>query len=569
MSIALHHVGSLARVAVLGRVDGPAVMAQLRDTLTTALASCGKDGVELSFYDADVLPRETVDLLASHMDADAPLRVMAYHPLLAHSLMRLGLPARQVLKNAPGGVPEPPCRAIALAGSAGSLEKILQIVSHLPLGGVPVFVAQHIDEQQVNLLDQLLKVRTDYQVIMPQHLVPVAPDTIYIAPPGCHMKVAHGLVYLTRDRKVQFARPAIDTLYASLAGEYGAGVLAVLLSGYGCDGVDGCATLMAAGATVLVEDPAECGAAAAMPEAARAAGQFSHILGLPALTSLCAAAAAGDMAAPSDAALELFLEAIAAQCGADFRNYQRDSLKRRILNLMQQFGLRSFGAFQRAVLTDAALFERLTAELPVGVTSFFRHPEQLRLLHDDILPYLASFPLLKVWSAGCSSGEEAYSLAILLDELLLLERSHLFATDINSHLLALARSGLYPATALDLNRSNYRASGGTGSWDDYLPPGRRYLRVPERLRTRVLFHRHSLTSDGIFNEFQLILCRNVLIYFDADLQRQVLQRFASSLHVDGFLVLGPQDGLNLIAQEQGFIPYRAGSHIYRRGRTHE
>jgi chemotaxis protein methyltransferase CheR len=590
VSVALHRVGGLNRLAVLGRIDTPDMVAELGTTLQAALADCGKEGVELSFFDADALPREAITLLARYLDEEAPLRVVAYHALLAHSLMRLGLPVRQIMRRTQPTVPDAvtPCRAIALAGSAGSLEKILHIVANLPPGGLPVFVLQHVDEEQVNLLDQLLKTRTEYEVLMPQHMTPVRDNTIYVAPPGYHMKVAHGTVYLTRDRKVQFSRPAIDVLYTSLAAEYGAAVMTVLLCGYGRDGVDGCAALITAGAVVLVEDPAECGNATAMPQAAITDKQYSHVLCLQALTSLCAATAAhsgntandatddsasdnannvNDDALSSGTLLELFLEAVAVQCGHDFRSYQRDSLKRRIQNLMQQFGLRRFADFQRAVLTDAALFERLAAELPVGVTSFFRHPEQLCEIRDEILPYLASFPMIKMWSAGCSTGEEAYSLAIMLEELQLLERCHLFATDLNSYQLNLARTGLYPAAPLDANRSNYRVSGGTRGWDDYLPPGERFLSVPERLRQHVLFHRHSLASDGIFNEFQLILCRNVLIYFDAELQRQVLRRFARSLHVDGFLVLGPQDGLNLIAQEQGFIPYRAGSHIYRRGRA--
>ncbi|SFF67562.1 chemotaxis protein methyltransferase CheR [Duganella sp. CF458] len=559
MSVTLHSRGAQRGIAVLGRVDGAGAQ-----ELAQALDEAGTAGlVEVSFYDADTLPRDAVELLAGRLAAGQALRIVAYHALLAHSLMRLGLPVRQVA-NRPAQAAPAPCRALALAGSAQSLDKILHIVAALPLSDVAVFVLQHVEETQVNLLDQLLKVRTCYEVVMPQHMAPVRAGTLYVAPPGFHMKVAHGLVYLTCDRKVQFSRPSIDALLDSLAGEYGAGTLAVLLCGYGCDGVAGCAAVRAAGGTVIVEEGSECEGARAMPDAARDAGHYDYVMNLRAIASVAAASVAGDAAAQGPL-LELFLDAVAHQCGYDFRNYQRDSLQRRFAVLLRQFGFDGFGAFQRAVLSDAALFERLVSELPVGVTSFFRHPEQLRLLREEILPYLASFPMIKLWSAGCSTGEEAYSLAIMLEELGLLERSHLFATDISAYLLDLAKSGLFPQAGLEQNRRNYLAAGGGAAADAYLVQGPGFLRVPEHLRLRVLFHRHSLTGEGVFNEFQLILCRNVLIYFDAELQRKVLQRFARSLHVDGFLVLGPQDGLNMMALELGFVPFEAGSYIYRRG----
>lgn len=155
----------------------------------------------------------------------------------------------------------------------------------------------------------------------------------------------------------------------------------------------------------------------------------------------------------------------------------------------------------------------------------------------------------------------------MLDELGLLDRSHLFATDFNPYSLAQGSSALFPAQALEENRANYLAGGGTRLFDAYLSRNGRFLRVDDHLRQRILFYRHSLTDEGIFNEFQLIVCRNVLIYFDGELQRQVLRRFAQSLHAEGFLVLGPQDGLHRAALEAGFELYRSGSHIYRLGRS--
>lgn len=569
MSITLQKKAKLRRIAVIGRLDTPADRSELLAMLDANAATSGeKDiSVELNFYDADTLPAEIVEALSNRLYQDRPLSIVAYHALLAHSLMRLGLPVRQVSSRVERAAPEH-SRALALAGSAQSLDKILHIVAHLPLSDAAVFVLQHVQEDQLNLLDQLLKTRTEYSVVMPQALMPVKTGSIYVAPPGYHMKVAHGLIYLTRDRKIQFARPSIDVLFESLAAEYGAGVLAALLCGYGEDGVAGCAALRAAGSGVIVEDGGECEPARAMPDAARAAGHYDCVLKFPAIASVFAAAVAGEKAAPCGPLLELFLEALHRQYGYDFRGYQRDSLERRFKNLMSQFGLQRFAEFQRGVLSDAGLFERLCAELSVGVTSFFRHPEQFRLMREEIIPYLASFPMIKIWSAGCSTGEEAYSLAIVLDELGLLERSHLFATDINRYLLELAKSGLFPLGPLDTNRENYLASGGPRLFDDYVAPAGRFLKARPGLQQRILFHRHSLADEGSFNEFELIVCRNVMIYFNAELQQRVLRRFAQSLHADGFLLLGPQDGLNLVAREQGFVPLKAGSNVYRHPGKH-
>lgn len=565
MSVTVQQRGGQCKAAVLGRLDTH----EDRSALLALLRTEPAESLELCFYDADILPSDVLLAIADRLDAGGKLKIQAYHALLAHSLARLSLPTRQVAAKVEQPGERPPLRALALAGSAQSLDPILRIVEALPLSDVVVFIAQHVQEDQANLLDQLLKTRTGYVVEMPQQMTPARPGTVYVAPPGHHMKVAHGYVYLTRDRQIQFARPSIDVLFQSLAAEYGDGALAVLLCGYGRDGADGCAALRQAGGCVIVQDGDECAPARAMPDAARNDGHYDFVLKLPAIASLAASAAAGAEAEPDGALLDLFLEALASHYGYDFRHYQRDSLKRRILNLMSQFNLRAFCDFQRAVLTDAALFERLCAELPVGVTSFFRHPQQMKLLRDEILPYLSSFPLIKLWSAGCSTGEEPYSLAIVLEELGLLDRSHLFATDLNPYLLELGSSGLFPAGALALNRENYLASGGPRLFDAYLAANGRFLKMEDRLRQRILFYRHSLTEEGIFNEFQLIVCRNVLIYFDAELQRQVLRRFARSLHAEGFLALGPQDGLHRQALDAGFEPYCSGSYLYRVGRGAE
>ncbi|MBL8398932.1 MAG: hypothetical protein JNL84_12470 [Candidatus Accumulibacter sp.] len=549
------------RIGVLGRLESTVEQAELLALLTDEEADV-RDLLELDVYDADTLPAPIIETLVHLLNQGSALKIVAYRPLLVHCLMRLGLPVRQVA-NQGALTPLEPCRALVLGGSANSLDKLLHIVGHLPVSEAVIFVVQHVQEDMTNWLDRLLRTRTGYSVVMPQHLAPLTPGTIYVAPPGHHLKVAHGLVYVTRDRKVHHARPSIDVLFESVAGEYRSQALGVLLCGFGQDGVAGCAALQEADGCVIIEDGDDCGDARVLPDAARRAGRFDHFMKCAAIASVAAAAVAEPQAEPTGALLDLFLEALWHQYDYDFRGYQRDSLERRIKNLMNKFGLPAFVDFQRAVLSQRPLFERMVAEISVGVTGFFRHPEQFRLLREQVLPYLASFSVLKVWSAGCATGEEAYSLAILLDELGLLSRTRLFATDINHYLLELGANGLFPTAPLADSRADYLASGGPRHFDAYIEHGGCYLQVRDRLRQAVLFHRHSLVGEGVFNEFQLIVCRNVMIYFDREAQRKVLRLFARSLHPDGFLVLGPRDGMVQTAREEGFVPHLGHEHIYR------
>lgn len=559
MNITWQLNAQLQRIGVLGPVRDELEQARI---ITLLEQSDPALPLQIDFYDADTLSAAIVAALSRCLQRAQGFRIVTYHYLLTHHLMRLDLPVQPVPTKSELRS-KPPCRALALAGSANSLDKILAIIEQLPLGELTVFIVQHVQENQINLLDELLKVRTAYRVLMPQQMTAVQPGTIYVAPPGHHMKVAHGLVYLTRDQPVCHARPSIDELFDSLALEYQDSLLAILLCGFGKDGVAGCASLKAAGACVIIEHGADCGTACVLPNAAIAAGQLDQVATLPVIISLCAAAVDGGDHQLSEAQLVPLTRAIFSHYHYDFQGYRHDSLKRRLTNLMSKFNLPRLLDFERALFADPTLFNRLVSEISVAVSAFFRHPEQFRLLRERIFPYLASFPVIKLWSAGCATGEEPYSLAIVLAEAGLLQRCRLFATDFNAYLIEVARTGLFPLSALELSRANYANSGGTEPVEKYIQSNGKYLSIPDNIRAAPLFHRHSLVDEGIFNEFQLIICRNVMIYFKPEHQRKILKRFSQSLHRDGFLVLGPQDGVQHLARAAGFVPYVPGSHIYR------
>lgn len=556
MSITVQDTAETRRIDILGEFDDPAK----GEALLKALNDAGRRRLELTFYDARTLPGKVLEKLLT-LSAAVPLKIHTYHGYLLHYLMRLGLPALGVF-SACSLPPAPQVNALVLGGSADSLNKILTIVEALPPSDVAVFVVQHVLEDERNFLDTLLRVRTDYTVEMPQHLTEIQPSTLYVAPPAHHMKIAHGCVYLTRDKKVNFARPSIDVLFESVAEEYGEHALGVLLCGYGHDGVAGLAAIKAGGGCVLVENSGECGARA-LTDAGVAGGAYDHIFSLAELRCFIASAVAGRSKEYPAQLIDLLLEAVFARYGYDYRNYQRSTVERRLDNLRNIMGLEDFFALQREILTDPDAFERLFLELSINVTAFFRHPEQFKVLREKILPYLDSFPHIKIWSAGCANGKEAYSLAILLDELGMLHKTQIFATDINPYQLEEGKNGLYPLEKLEEGRSNHIACGGHGRLEDWIEVRNSYLKMSPRLREHVLFYPHSLVHDGPFNEFQLIMCRNVLIYFHSELQQRVMELFSRSLHRDGFLVLGASENVSQGGGEQYFTPYPASDKIYR------
>ena len=558
MNISVREFAKVCRIGVLGRVLEDTDQEHLLQTIEKYLP--GKE-VLIEVYDADTLPNRVIVYLSKVWQTDAPLKLLAYRGLLTHSMMRLGLPVQQVVSQRLGSDTSA-CRALVLAGSANSLDKILEIITHLPPSKLAIFVVQHIRDDQPNRLDQLLRQRCACRVIAPADKTPVEDGVIYVAPPALHMTVRGGQICLTSHARVHYARPSIDVLMESVALEYGPQACGVLLCGLGRDGVAGCAALKNAGAPVIIEDAQECGDARALPEAARDAGHYHYVLRVGAIASIVHSLSC--QAALNESSLKAFLQALWSQYGQDLRNYELGSLQRRVNNLMVRFQSRDFLDFQIQVLTDYQAFERFLAELTVGVTEFFRHPEQFEILREQVLPVLATFPVIRVWSAGCSSGEEPYSLAILLDELGLLKKSRLFATDVNPYLLELGRSGLYPMSALQQARDNHARTGGSARVDASFTPGPSWVAVAEHIQNAVLFHQHSLATNSTFNQFQLIVCRNAMIYFDATLQGKILQLFWQSLHPEGYLVLGPRDGLDPIARHHGFVPHGSGRSVFRR-----
>lgn len=262
--------------------------------------------------------------------------------------------------------------------------------------------------------------------------------------------------------------------------------------------------------------------------------------------------------------LRLLLEAIHLRYHYDFRSYALSSVGRRVELARQKLGCLTVSALQGRILRDPALFRELLSYLTIRVSEMFRDPPYFRSLREKVVPYLETYPSLRLWIAGCSTGEEVYSMAILLREEGLLDRTTLYATDINPDALRAAEAGVYSLDRMAGFSASYRASGGRGSLVDHCTAGYGRVLFDRALRRNVVFSDHSLTTDGVFAEVQLVSCRNVLMYFDRPLQDRALGLFRDALCHHGFLGLGAGETIEHSAHAEAFRDFVREDHIYQR-----
>lgn len=244
-----------------------------------------------------------------------------------------------------------------------------------------------------------------------------------------------------------------------------------------------------------------------------------------------------------DAELDVLLAELDQRYGYDFTHYARTSLKRRVNRLMIIDKFPSFAELLYRVKDDADYLPRLIEEITVNVTEMFRDPSLYKTLREQVLPVLATHPFIRVWHAGCATGEEVYSMAILLHEANLLHKSLLYATDINPSVIENIKRGVFPLSAMKQYSENYIAAGGKGDFSTYYTAIYDRAQFNQDLKRKMILATHNLVSDRSFNEFQIIFCRNVLIYFDKTLQDKVLTLFDDSLERLGFLVLGSKENI--------------------------
>ncbi len=266
-----------------------------------------------------------------------------------------------------------------------------------------------------------------------------------------------------------------------------------------------------------------------------------------------------------DVEIELLLEGVYRRYGFDFRNYARASLRRRLSRRRDLEGIATLSGLLERLLHDPDCMERLLLDLSINVTAMFRDPGFYRAFRLAVVPLLRTYPFLRIWNAGCSTGEETFSLAIMLAEEGLLERTRIYATDINQSVLARARDGVFPLDKMREYTENYLAAGGTRAFSEYYVAAYDGARFDPGLVENVVFAQHNLVADHSFNEFHVVICRNVLIYFDKSLQDRVHRLFYDSLARFGILALGQKESVAFTPHEPDYQSLDEAQRIYRKG----
>jgi chemotaxis protein methyltransferase CheR len=262
--------------------------------------------------------------------------------------------------------------------------------------------------------------------------------------------------------------------------------------------------------------------------------------------------------------VQLLLEAIYQHYGFDFRGYALGSLKRRLWRRAYGEKLETLSALQDRVLHDPAVMERLLLDLSINVTAMFRDPGFFGAFREKVVPLLRTYPFVRIWNAGCSTGEETYSLAILLKEEGLYDRARIYATDINDRVVEQARAGRFPLEKMREYTGNYLRAGGSEEFSSYYTVEGEHAQFSSELREQVVFAQHNLVSDAPFNTFHVIVCRNVMIYFGKSLQDRVHELFYDSLETLGIVALGHKESIRFTRHEERYEPVDQQEKLYRK-----
>jgi len=264
--------------------------------------------------------------------------------------------------------------------------------------------------------------------------------------------------------------------------------------------------------------------------------------------------------------IQLLLEGIRLRYGYDFREYALSPLRRGLATAIAREGVRTVSALQDRILRDADCMQRFLSTVGISVTAMFRDPDLMRCVREEVVPLLRTYPSARIWIAGCATGEEVYAFAVVLEEAGLLKRSSIYATDLNADMLAVARLGSYPLERVRRYEESYQSSGGRLRLSDHYAVAGRSAQFHQPLQESITWARHSLVTDGSFNDFHLIVCANVLIYFRPSLQERANRLFYDSLVRGGFLALGKRESLLHCPDRDHYEQVRNGVNLFRKTR---
>ncbi|HEV2743894.1 MAG TPA: CheR family methyltransferase, partial [Rubrobacter sp.] len=453
---------------------------------------------------------------------------------------------------------------VVVGSSAGGIEALSTLVSTLPEGlNAPVVLAQHLHPGRESRLPEILGRRSSLPVRTVVEHDHLEPGVVYVIPSNRHVNVTPSEIDLRADNKGR-PKPSVDMLMSSAAGVFGEGLIAVVLTGTGSDGAEGARAVRQAGGTVIIQDP-ETAEFGGMP-GSLAPNTVDIVADLERVGPIVGELL-GDFTVEEEgaeeASLQRFLEGLKERHGVDFTSYKTPTILRRLKRRMVAVSVATIEDYALYLDDQPEELPQLVNTLLIKVTQFFRNPELFAHLREEVLPGLIEEARqegrqLRIWSAGCATGEEAYTLAIMLSELLGSEAAladvRIFATDIDREAVDFARRGIYPAGALSGISEEQR--------ERYFVEEDGHYEVKKPVRGMIVFGEHDLARRSPFPRIDLVVSRNVLIYFTAELQRRALELFAFSLRNGGYLVLGKAETASILPEF--FVSEQRQHKVYRR-----
>jgi chemotaxis protein methyltransferase CheR len=448
---------------------------------------------------------------------------------------------------------------VLIGGSAGSTQKILEMTKSIHLQNITIIIVQHVGEEQLGIFDRILQNNTNSRVKYASDGEVLQKATIYIAPNNYHLKITNNCFELNSGQKYNFSKPSISLSYESFSDYYKEKLLIIHECGFGSDGVDKLKYIKANKTKLIIQKEEECDA---KPMVSHALELNVHdgVLGVKDLTYCL-----GFLDTPfrKEEYIDYFLDMVYKVRAYNFKSYNKQMMQRRINVFMIKYRIKNMKDALGLILFNDSSFKGFILKVSINVTEFFREAHSLLSLSEIINDTYKHAHHIKIWSAGCSSGEETYSVAIILENLKLLDKSLIYATDFNDVALAQAKNALFPLKDLQNAQNNYNKLGFFNTLNDYFTMNNNYVKVDEKIKKKILFFQHNLVQDSSFNEFDIIICKNVIIYFDSELQNFVFELFYNSLKYGGYLVLGKSELVSSKYRDK-FQSYGNNSKIYRK-----
>ena len=487
------------------------------------------------------LEASVIDILYKEIfEKDKKIEIVTYRYKLSRYLHKLGFDVtfKQFKPNSALNLDD--VELVLIGGSADSTLKIIEIVKNITLTNLTLVIVQHIEKNKVGDFDKILSNYTNYKVTYVKDGENIKKGVIYLAPNNKHLKIKDEKFVLCDDKKYNFAKPSISLSYESFSTYYQSKLLVIQECGYNFDGVDKLEYLKENKTKIIIQDETEC-EAKSMVITAFNSGFYHHLLNIKNIILYLKLL---EKKIDKSNFIQILLDMIFEKYGYDFRLYQMSMIERRLNIFMLKYGIKEFKDTIEVILFDKKMFREFFAEISINVTELFRNPaffsETVEFLNDN---FRKSYNI-KIWSAGCSSGEEVYSIAILLKKNNMLKKSIIYATDFNKTVLEEAKNGFLSYDSYNIAKQNYNLVDSTDDLDKYFIKNNNFIKIKQDIQEKILFFQHNLAIDSSFNEFDTIICKNVIIYFNIELQKRVFELFYNSLKFGGFLIIGESEQLH-------------------------